>query len=222
MKISGRLARGPVLPALMLALGGNAPGQQAPQVEMSTGVEVGKAPVTIAATIVCGPLEKDYAFDPRTYGRVHGDAPIRSSHPPFVLYAFAPTPGFFRLATALDALVAQDPTWSNSLVIISDEKGAQRGGYSAEELTLRRESLRRLVQRNHITHLSFFLSAPNAKTLMSRLKLTGKQDLLLAALDNRKRPQADAPVLSAERLESDALTGAACKKAVGALVSHRD
>ncbi|MCW3095430.1 MAG: hypothetical protein JWL77_1048 [Chthonomonadaceae bacterium] len=219
MKISGRFVVGPALLVSLLVIGGTAHGRQVPAVEMSTGVEAGKAPVVIAATIVCGPLEKDYYFEPRSYGKVSGDAPIRSSHPPFVLYTSALTPGFFRLATTLDALVAKDPTWANSLVMVSDEKGAQRGGYTVEELTGRRANLRQLVLRNHITHLSFFLSAPPAKTLMSRLKLIGKQDILLAGLDNRTRPSPDAAVLSAQRLVSEELTPAACKKAVDTLIS---
>ncbi len=221
MKVLSRLAVGLTLAISILITGGKAPGQQVPQIETSRGVEVGKAPVTIAATIVCGPLEKDYFFDLRTYGKVSGDAPIRASHPPFVLYTSALTPGFFRLAAALDALVAGDKTWANSLVMVSDEKGAQQGGYSAEELGQRRATLRQLVLRNHISHLSFFLSAPPAKTLMRRLQLIGKQDLLLATLDNRKKPAPEAPVLAVQRLESNTLTAAGCKQIVASLIAPK-
>ena len=223
MNISGRLALGLSLVVPLLASGGNALGQQAPPVEMSRGVEVGKSPVTISATFVCGPLEKEYFFDQKTYGKVSGDAPIRISHPPFVLYTSVLNPGFFRLAAALDALVAKDPTWKNSMVMVSEAKGAQFGGYTLEALAQRRTSVRQMALNNHISHLSFFITAPSAKTLMPRLKLTGRQNMLLAALDNRTTPKVEAAVLTVQRLESDAITTTvAAKKSVAALVPHKN
>jgi len=219
MKVSGGLAWRLALLVPLLAVGGNVRGQQAPEVEMSRGVEVGKSPVTISATFVCGPLEKEYFFDQKTYGKVSGEAPIRINHPPFVLYTSVLNPGFFRLAAALDALIAKDPTWKNSMVMVSDEKGAQFGGYKVEELAQRRTNVREMVLKNHLGHLNFFITAPPAKTLMPRLKLTGKQDMLLAALDNRTTPKVEAAVLTVQRLESDAITtSGAAKKAVDALV----
>jgi len=224
MRISGGLTWRLALLVPLLATGGKALGQQqAPEVEMSRGVEVGKSPVTISATFVCGPLEKEYYFDQKTYGKVSGEAPIRISHPPFVLYTSVLNPGFFRLAAALDALVAKDPTWKNSMVMVSDAKGAQFGGYTVEELGQRRASIRQMALNHHIGHLNFFITAPSAKTLMPRLKLIGKQNMLLTALDNRTTPKVDAAALTVQRMESDAITSdVAAKKAVDAMVPHKN
>ena len=216
-----RLALGMALLFPLGAAGRTAPCQQLPHGAAATEIEVGKVPFVSAATFVCGPLERVYPFDPQTYGKVSGYAPVRSSNPPIVLYAAALDPGFFRLAKALDSLVATDRVWLNSLVIIIDAKGAQRGGYTVEEVIQRRKSLRQVVRSHHLTHLSFFLSAPGAKSMLPRLNLTGSQDLLLSTLDSHVQPEGESVVRSVLRLESDGLTAEKCKETVAALIRRR-
>lgn len=221
MKLIVRLALGLALLVPMLEAGKAVPAQQSPKTTEARGIEVGKAPFLTVATSVCGPLEKEQPFDPATYGKVRGYAPINSLHPPAVLYATALTPEFFQLAKALDALIEKDPTWANTMVILSDEKGAQRGGYGTEELLERRKSISKLAEKHHITHLSFFLSAQGAQSVAPRLELADKQDLLLAVLDNRTKPSRNAPVLSAQRLESSKLTAESAQKIVEKLAAPK-
>ena len=222
MRLVAKFALGLTLLAPILMAGASVPAQQSPKVVESKGIEVGKAPYLIVATSVCGPLEKEQPFDPTTYGSVRGYAPVRSLHPPVVLYTTALTPEFFQLATALDKLVEKDPTWANAMVIVSDEKGAQRGGYGTEELLERRKSISQLAKKHHITHLSFFLSAQGAKSVAPRLELSDKQDLLLAVLDNRTKSDRNVPVLSVQRLESSKITAESSKKIVDTLAMPKD
>lgn len=220
MRFVCKLALGLTLLAPTLS-GSTLLAQQSPRATAMTGMEIGRPPFLVVATAMCGPLEPKEPFDPKTFGQVRGTPPIRAYHPPLVLFTTALTPEFFRLATALDALIAADPTWSNSLVVVSEEKGAQVGGYTADEILERRKSISRLAEQNHITHLSFFLTAQGAKGVTPRLELADKQDILLAVLDNKEQPRMTAPILSVQRLESGKLTSEACKKIVDNLTSPK-
>lgn len=216
-RVQGLIGLGFVLPLLAHTCDAQTPPPA--KVATSLGIEVGKRPFLSVATVcACGPLEADYPFDPLTYGKVRGYAPVNTSNPPLVLYTRVLNPEFFRLAVALDALVAKNPRWSNSLVMVMDDKGAQYGGYTADEVVQRRESIRQLAKSNNITHLSFFLTAVGAKAGASRLELRDNQDMLLATLNYPASALKRAVVGSVMRLESSQLTTLKCQETVAALV----
>jgi hypothetical protein len=223
MQSTFRVVQGLVGIALALPLLASACDAQNPppaKVATSAGIEVGKRPFLSVATVcVCGPLEADYPFDPLTYGKVRGYAPVNTSKPPLVLYTRDLNEKFFRLATALDALAAKSPHWSNSLVMVMDEKGAQYGGYTAEEVVQRRERIRQLAKSHNITHLSFFLTAVGAKAGASRLELMDSQNMLLATLNYPDSTLKRAVVGSVVRLASGDLTAQKCQEMIAALAA---
>lgn len=221
---------GPLIVSTLLFLGGIRPGspQTKPEISLpnkipaSGGVRIGKPLFVSSATIMCGPLESVYPFAPETYGLSCGYSPATSEDSKIVLYTHALDKQFFRLASDIDALAAKNKKLAGSMVIVIDEKGAQYGGYSIEEVKQRREAIRRLVTENKITHLSFFLSAPNAVSIAPSLRLTNAN--LLIAFLVESNPAGDHAIvqwfmpMQTTQLDEKALTGAvdALKNAVSA------
>ncbi|WP_309718575.1 hypothetical protein [Armatimonas sp.] len=70
---------------------------------------------------------------------------------------------FFTLAREVDQLIEKHPTLEWSFVQVSDPKGAQYGGYTAEELKTRLDEINALVKKHKLKHLSFLVSAPPAR-----------------------------------------------------------
>ncbi len=213
---------GPLLLSTLLITGGGRAGRpQTNPFPPAGGVAVGKPLFVSSATVVCGPLETEYPFAPETYGKVRGYSPTTSPDAKIVLYTRVLDKRFFRLAVAVDALVAQEKSLAaSSLVIVIDDKGAQRGSYSLEEVKQRREAIRLLAKKNKISHLSFFLSAPGAESIAPNLRLTDA-NLLLAHLVGSDPPGQHAIVQwftqqQTTRMDDDTLaaTMTALKKSV--------
>ncbi|MFO0959678.1 MAG: hypothetical protein U0800_19955 [Isosphaeraceae bacterium] len=146
-------------------------------------IQVGsRAPVT-SATAACGPWLKRCPLDAESYGKVRGVSPATSPDAKLLIYARKLDGNFFRLAKAIDAVVADNPRLEWSFVQVLDERGAQRGGYSAEELERRLAEIRDLAKEHGIEHLSFVVSAPSAGSFAPRLGLVDGPDVLVAHLE---------------------------------------
>lgn len=132
----------------------------------------GKQLFVTSYTVVCGPLEAQYPFDPATFGKVRGWNPVGSEDTKIVLFTRALDARFFRLAAAVDKLVAKDARLAASQVIVIDDKGAQYGSYTVEEIQARQKEIRGLVRKHDVSHLTFFLSGQGAGGMLARLGLT--------------------------------------------------
>ncbi len=216
-----RIAQGILLSAVLSAasvvlLGKISGGQQTVKAQATGEGKIGKPLFVTAATSMCGPMEQEYPFDAQTYGKVSGYSPATSEAAKIVLYTRALDKNFFRVAAAIDALVAKNKSLTESLVIVMDEKGAQRGGYSVEEVQQRRNEIRRLAAQNHITHLTFFLSAPKAESIAPRLGLTDT-NLLIADLVRADVPDKHALVQWFTRLDTTHLSEQAFQETLASL-----
>lgn len=181
-------------------------------------VSSGKPLFVSAATIACGPLEAKYPFDPSTYGTVRGYSPATTPDEKIVLFTRTLDTAFFQLASAVDTIVAENPGLAGSLVIVLDEPGAQRGGYSLDALQARRTAIRTLAAQNRIKNLSFFISAPPASSSGPRLGLTGDNTALLVHLvPDAAHPKGHAVVRWFTRLPTARLDSNARADAVAAL-----
>jgi hypothetical protein len=131
-------------------------GQQRP-------LEVSKPLPTISATAASGRWLERAALNPATYGRVSGVSPASTTEAKVVLYTATLSEDFFRLAQGVDRLLEKHPELAWSFVQLSDPKGAQYGGYTADELQTRLNEIKTLVEKHKIKHLSFLISAPPAR-----------------------------------------------------------
>jgi len=145
-------------------------------------VRVGQPLPVCSASAASGALALSEPFNAKTFGTVRGYSPATEPGSKIVIYARSLDRGFFQLAGAVDALVAKRPELAKSFVQVIDAKGAQRGGYTADEVTARLTEIRQLAIRNRVTHLSFALSAPGANSISSRLGINGETGVLVTAV----------------------------------------
>lgn len=99
-------------------------------------------------------------LNPATYGRVSGVSPAVSPEPKIILYTDLLGEGFWRTAVAVDRYVGKNPKLAWSFVQVRDVKGAQRGGYTADELRARIAEIAELTRKRGIRHLLFVIAAP--------------------------------------------------------------
>ena len=127
-------------------------------------VKEGKPLPVISATAASGMWLQRAAFDSNTYGKVRGVSPATSEEPKIVLYTTTLSKEFFNIALAVDNYLADHPELEWSFVQVQDQKGAQAGGYTAEELRTRLDQIQGLVKQNGIKHLSFLVAAPGSNS----------------------------------------------------------
>lgn len=148
------------LPVVALALYNTAFAQNQPQ---NKAFQKGKRLPPVSATAASGRWLERAPFDPATYGKERGVSPATTSEPKIVLYTASLDEDFFKIASAVDTYVGQNPKLGWSFVQVQDAKGAQFGGYSAEELRVRLDEIQRQAQQHGIRHLSFLVAAPGSK-----------------------------------------------------------
>lgn len=127
-------------------------------------LQAGKPIPVMSATAASGRWLERAALEPETYGKVRGVSPGTSSEPKIVLYTPVLNAEFFKIAATVDNYIANRPELAWSYVMVTDAKGAQRGGYTATELRARLDEIKVLAARHGIRHLSFLVSAPGNKT----------------------------------------------------------
>ncbi len=177
-------------------------------------LKLGDEAITCSATPATGKWATEHPFDEKTYGLTRGVSPATSPSSKIVLYTRTLDKGFFRLAHRLDSLLAKLPDLEWSFVQVLDEKGAQRGGYTAPELTKRLSEVRELATQAKIKHLSFTISAPNAASFGPRLGMAGPQSLVLAVLVAGKTTNEHPHVAYVRHLESSDITDKVATEAI--------
>lgn len=186
------------------------------------GIQVGRPPIVTSATAACGRWVEKAPLDPETYGKTRGVSPATGREPKILIYTRTLDDDFFRLARVVDSLIARNPGLEWSLVQVIDEKGAQNGSYTAEELAQRLGVIRQLAGEHGVTHLSFLVSAPGAGSIAPRLGLVGGKDVLIAHIDQDKGPHQFAAVRWFDRGTAAALDDAAIRDWAKALQASID
>lgn len=138
----------------------------------SGAVQEGKRLPVISATAASGVWLQRAAFDRATYGKVRGVCPGASREPKIVIYTNTLSKEFFKIAIAVDNYIANHQELEWSFVQVQDQKGAQAGGYTAEELSARLDEVKRLAQQNGIKHLSFLIAAPGSNNTETSKNVT--------------------------------------------------
>ncbi|MBB6052771.1 hypothetical protein [Armatimonas rosea] len=147
-----------------VCLAASASGQQ-------RAIEVGKALPVTSATAATGPWLERAPLNPATYGQTRGVSPATSPEAKIVLYTPTLSEDFFKLARRVDSLIEKHPELKWSFVQVSDPKGAQRGGYTADELKTRLAELKTLAESHELKHLSLVVAAPAARPGSSTITL---------------------------------------------------
>ena len=131
-----------------------------PALAQLAGIQEGKPLPAVSATAASGRWQERAPFDPATYGKTRGVCPTNSPEAKLVLYTTSLDEAFFALARRVDRYVGEHPELAWSLVEVTEVKGAQQGGYTADELTVRLKEIQDLAQKQGIQHLSFLITAP--------------------------------------------------------------
>jgi hypothetical protein len=148
---------------------------------------LGKPAPLIVATSATGPWAAKYPFDPGTYGLVRGHSPGTASKGANILvYARALNGPVLALVSRLDSLVADNPRLGTPFVHLYDVKGAQRGGYTADELRARIAELQELAVANKLTHVSTGIASSPGSA--AQVGLDDTHDLVIVYLAANKDP----------------------------------
>jgi len=180
-------------------------------------ITVGKPLFVTSATYVGGSLDNTYPFNPESYGKVRGYSPATENGTRVVIYTRTLDKEFIKLAQAIDSAIGKHKELSNALVIVMDEKGAQRGGYTVEELTQRRHVISKTATDAGIKNLGFFISAPGADSLTSRLGLKDGENVVITRLAESPEAKHKPVVKSITRLQVNKLTEELIKTTIEAL-----
>lgn len=183
--------------------------------------EVEKTAPLVVALPVCGPEEEKTPFNIANYGKVRGFNPISDMKAKgVVLLTRKLDEGFFRFAAAVEGLVASQAKSCQCIVIVIDEKGAQVGGYTAQEFETRRAEVGKLAKTHKLNHLSFYIasSPPNAIGSSPELR---QNNLVLAVVgvdsDHKHRRPITRLVLP---LDAEKMNDNAIERAIAAIKSE--
>ena len=99
---------------------------------------VGKPTPLVVATTATGPHATRFPFNSQTYGKVSGFAPAtRAAKPCIVIYGKNLNDYTLAIAFMIDRITQSHPEMDAAYFYLFDAKGAQRGGYTADELAAR-------------------------------------------------------------------------------------
>lgn len=170
--------------------------------------KVGKrAPVSVT-TPASGPLAAKYPFDPQKFGLIKGYSPGTASKTDCIMiYTRTLSPPVITLATRIEAIISENPNLESSFLHVFDEKGAQAGGYSADEVVARIAEIQTLANTHTLTQLSIGIAANPSGT---NVGLIDDCDLVVVFLAGSKDQRKSATVawhrsLNTKELEEDTL-----------------
>lgn len=155
---------------------------------------LGRPAPLIVATAASGPWAAKHPFDPAKYGLVRGYSPgAATSGANVLVYARTLNPPVLALAARLDSIASDNPQLGKPFVHLYDGKGAQRGGYTVDEVQTRLAELRELAAANKLTHTSIgIVSSPGTAV---QVGLDDTHDLVIVVLAASKEP-APRPVVA--------------------------
>lgn len=146
-------------------------------------LQLGQRPPIVVATAATGPEAKKHPFDAKTYGLTRGFVPsITLPKPNLVVYTRTLDSRFASLAARLDVLAGKSEAMGGPFVNVFDAKGAQRGGYTAEEAGARLAQLESYARAEGWKSLSIGLAA--SPTAAGYVGLDAEHEVTLVCLDS--------------------------------------
>jgi hypothetical protein len=138
-----------------------------------------RAPVSVT-TPASGPWAAKYPFDPQKFGLIKGFSPGTAAKTDgIMIYTRALSPVVLSLATRVEGIISENPRLESSFVHLFDEKGAQLGGYNAEEVVARIAEIQALANEHQLNRLSIGIAANSSG---KNVGLIGDRDLVVVLL----------------------------------------
>lgn len=138
-----------------------------------------RAPVSVA-TPAAGPWATKHPFDPKTFGLTRGYSPGTSAKTDgIMIYTRTLSPVVLNLATRVEGIITETPRLESSFVHLFDKKGAQYGGYSADEVVARIAEIQALANEHQLNRLSIGIAANSSG---KNVGLVGDRDLVVVFL----------------------------------------
>lgn len=139
-----------------------------------------KRPPLIVATPATGSAAKEIPFDAQKFGKVRGTSPGTATKMACIMvYTTKLDERCIALIRKLDA-VAGESKLEGSFVHVFDEKGAQVGGYTADEITARIKELEKVATDNKLKHISLGIAA--SPSAASQVGLDDSHDVAVSTL----------------------------------------
>jgi hypothetical protein len=155
----------------------------------------GRAPLSVS-TPATGLWADEHPFDPKTFGTIRGFSPATGAKNAIVMvYVRSLNENTLNLLQAIDAVISTQEDLKWSYVQIFDEKGAQVGGYTADEILARIAGLKQIADDQKIKSLSLGLAANGLPKSAEQVGLNNDNDIVVAFLRKPPKPKS-APVVA--------------------------
>jgi hypothetical protein len=165
-----------------------------------------KAPVSVS-TPATGFWAEKYPFDSSAFGKVRGHCPAASmSGSGIMVYARQLNPQVLAALERINESLASHSDMTQSYVNLFDSKGAQFGGYTADEVSARIAELQKIAADHKLTHLSIGIAANGSDGHAARCGLDKTHDLVVVFLKANPDPKKPALVSAYRAFHSDDLT----------------
>lgn len=176
------------------------PGQAAPPDVWAS--LMGSPPPLLVATAATGPWATKHPFDATTFGKTRGFSPSTEVEGSCILvYLRKLDANQQKLVSKLNAITQANPKMEPCFIHLFDVKGAQRGGYTADELQTRINELKVVADKHQWKHSSLGITA-NARGF-DQVGLDDQHDTAIVLI--RPMPGKKSPVTTWYRLTSDTL-----------------
>lgn len=141
---------------------------------------LGKGAPVCVTTPASGPWAAKYPFDPEKFGLIRGFSPGTSAKTDCIMiYTRTLSPAVLSLATRIEGILSEAPGLESSYVHVFDGKGAQPGGYTADEVITRIAGIQALANEHQLNRLSIGIAANSSG---KNAGLAGDRDLVVVFL----------------------------------------
>lgn len=123
----------------------------------------GKRPPITVVTPASGPFAEQHPFQKESFGKTRGFCPANGAKGNAVMvYLRTLSPKNIAWLQRIEAAMESQPKWNETFVHVFDAKGAQVGGYSADELETRIAELRTIANQEKWERISVGVTANSA------------------------------------------------------------
>ena len=167
-----------------------------------------RAPVSVT-TPATGIWAAEYPFDPKKFGTIRGFSPATGAKKSIVMvYVRSLNANTIDLLRAIDGLISTREELNWSYVQIFDEKGAQVGGYTADEILARITELKKISDEQNLKSLSLGLAANGSPKSAAQVGLDKDTDIVVAFIRKPDGPKKSPVVAWYGALQSETLNAA--------------
>jgi hypothetical protein len=168
-----------------------------------------RAPLSVT-TPATGIWAAEYPFDPKKFGTIRGFSPATGAKKSIVMvYVRSLNANTIDLLRAIDDLISTREELNWSYVQVFDEKGAQVGGYTADEILARITELKKISDEQNLKSLSLGLAANGSPKSAAQVGLDKDADIVVAFIRKPDGPKKSPVVAWYRALHSETLNATA-------------